>query len=121
MSRTKTQASSVGARISTRADRAKGGRNTRKSMFYKVMETAPRTLENITETPELIARRLRGSPIGMALLAGAGSFILGRFLIKYYQNHPEIGEFVRENFDSVGAKIRDFRGADVDTDVNARH
>ena len=121
MPRTKTQASSVRASNSTRADRAKGGRNSRKSMFNKVMEAAPRKLENITESPELIARRLRGSPIGMALLAGAGSFILGRLLIQYYQNHPEIGEFVRENVDSVGAKIRDFRGVNLDTDVNARH
>lgn len=121
MPRTKTQVSSSRAGISTRADRAKVGRSSRKSMLDKVMEAAPRNLEKITESPELIARRLRGSPIGMALLAGASSFFLGRLLIQYYQNHPEIGEFVRENVDSVGAKIRDFRGVDVDTDVNARH
>jgi hypothetical protein len=45
------------------------------------------------------------------LAGGVGAYILGRYLYRYYQNHPEISDFIRDNFESVEEKLREFKGS----------
>ncbi len=60
------------------------------------------------------------NPISMYLVGGLGALLLGRFVFRYYKNHPEISDFIRENFDSVEEKLREFRGLGSGADI-ARH
>lgn len=68
-----------------------------------------------------VIRDIYKSPIALYLASGVGTFFLGRFLFRYYKNHPEIAEFVRDNFETVEAKLREFRGEEILDDDMARH
>lgn len=48
------------------------------------------------------------------LVGGIGAFFLGRWALRYYQNHPEISEFIKENVDTVEARLREFRGGEIE-------
>jgi hypothetical protein len=56
-----------------------------------------------------ILRDVYKNPISY-LAGGVGAYMLGRFMLKYYKNHPEISEFIRENFESVEERLKEFRG-----------
>lgn len=67
-------------------------------------------------------RTIIDNPVALYLAGTVGAFFLGRFAYRYYQNHPEISEFIRDNFDTVEGKLRDFRGGSAgDVDEVARH
>lgn len=67
-------------------------------------------------------RAVRGlnSPVLLSIAGSVGAFFLGRFIYRYYQSHPEISDFIRENIDTVEEKLREFRGGTVDEEI-ARH
>ena len=67
-----------------------------------------------------ILRDIYKSPISLWLASGVGGYFLARFMLRYYRNHPEIAEFFCENFDTVEARLREFRGGSMDEDM-ARH
>lgn len=50
----------------------------------------------------------QNSPL-MLLAGGLGAFVIGRFFYRYYQDHPEISDFIRDNMDTVESRIREFR------------
>lgn len=110
MARTKSQGVRGRGSNLTQAARAKGGKNSHSAI----------SLDAITDQRRVLARRLKNNPIGMYILGVIGTFFLGRYLLRYYKNHPEIAEFVRDNFETVEGKLREFRGQDV-TDMDARH
>lgn len=68
-----------------------------------------------------VMRDIYKSPIALYLASGVGTLLLARFMFRYYKNHPEIAEFVRENFETVEAKLREFRGEEISDDEMARH
>lgn len=68
-----------------------------------------------------VIRSLYRSPISLYLASGVGSYFLVRFLFRYYKDHPEIAEFVRDNFESVESRIREFRGGNAMDEDMARH
>jgi hypothetical protein len=57
------------------------------------------------------------NPLAMSIAGGVGAYFVGRFIFRYYRNHPEISEFIRDNFDTVESRLRDFRGDETE----ARH
>lgn len=68
-----------------------------------------------------IMRSLYRSPIALYLASGVGSYFVVRYLFRYYKDHPEIAEFVRDNFESVESRIREFRGGSAMDEDMARH
>lgn len=68
-----------------------------------------------------VIRSLYKSPIALYLASGVGSYFAVRFLFRYYKDHPEIAEFVRDNFESVESRIREFRGGSAMDEDMARH
>jgi hypothetical protein len=67
-----------------------------------------------------IIREIYKSPLAMYLAGGVGAFFIGRFAYRYYQDHPEISDFIKENFDTMESRLREFRSEIMDGDV-ARH
>lgn len=53
------------------------------------------------------------------LAGGVGAYVLGRLMFRYYKNHPEISEFIRDNFEAVEERLREFSGNQEET--YARH
>lgn len=68
-----------------------------------------------------ILRKIKASPFSLYLAGGAGAFFLGRFAIRYYRSHPEIQSFIKENFDTVEEKIREYRNSGMSEEAEARH
>lgn len=68
-----------------------------------------------------VIRDIYKSPLAAYLAGGVGAFFLGRFAWRYYQNHPEISEFIKDNFDTVESRLRDFRGESTVDEEVARH
>ena len=69
-----------------------------------------------------LARKLRGNPLLFNLGVGVGAFYLVKYAIRYYKSNPAIGEFFKDNLDTVESKIREFRGvSSEDTLADARH
>ncbi len=60
-----------------------------------------------------MARAVSGNPWALSLAGGIGAFFIGRFLYRYYENHPEISEFIQDNFETVESRLREFRGDDT--------
>ncbi len=59
-----------------------------------------------------IARAVSSNPWALSLAGGIGAYFIGRFLYRYYENHPEISDFIQENFETVESKLREIRGTD---------
>ncbi len=68
-----------------------------------------------------ILRRMRANPLTLYLAGGVGAFYFGRFLFKYYKNHPEISTFFKENFDTVENKLRNYKDSFNSDEIEARH
>lgn len=49
------------------------------------------------------------APATMYVAGGIGLAVLGRFAFKYYQSHPEISDYIKENYEAVESKIHDYR------------
>lgn len=57
-----------------------------------------------------VLREVAKNPISY-LAGGFGAYLLGRFMFRYYQSHPEISDFIRDNFESVEERLKEFRGS----------
>src|SRR4051812_42179788 len=53
--------------------------------------------------------RIGGAPLAF-IASGIGAVLLGRFAFRYYKSHPEIREFLRDNFENIEGRIRELRG-----------
>lgn len=49
------------------------------------------------------------APATMYVAGGIGLAVLARFAYKYYQSHPEISDYIKDNFEAVEEKIKDYR------------
>lgn len=70
-----------------------------------------------------VVKKIGENPIALYLAGGVGTFFLARFAYRYYRNHPEIQEFIRENFDTVESTLREYRSGSVEDSEarDARH
>jgi hypothetical protein len=114
----------VSRKTTTTARKGAGGRKTvSRSRSISASSILERPLEKINfqrlnRTGKKAVRSLRQYPIALSLAGTVGAFFLGRLFFRYYQNHPEISEFIKDNIDTVEGKLRDLRGSD---EVVARH
>lgn len=67
-----------------------------------------------------LSRKIRANPLLVNAGIGVGAFFLVKYAIKFYKEHPEIADFLKENLDSVEEKVREFRGSES-TLADARH
>lgn len=110
----------------TRASRTTKSTRGRKPTARKASSTTSTArsfnLKNINKADvKRVMRKIGNNSLALYLAGGVGALFLGRFAYRYYRNHPEIQEFIRENFDSVENSLREYRGdSDVDT-AEARH
>lgn len=68
-----------------------------------------------------ILRKIKASPLSVYVAGGVGAFFLGRFAIRYYKSHPEISTFLKENFDTVEEKLREYKNNMMSDEAEARH
>lgn len=100
--------------------RSTRGRSQRESIFENPLDIDLRRFNG--GGVNKVIRSVYRSPLVITFASGVGVYFIGRFLMNYYKDHPEIGEFFRENFDTLEERLRDFRGAwsSADQDL-ARH
>ena len=65
-----------------------------------------------------VVRNIYKSPISLYLVGGVAAYFIGRFSWRYYQDHPEVSEFIKDNFDTVETRLREFRSGGEEV---ARH
>jgi hypothetical protein len=65
-------------------------------------------------------KRLGANPVTYYLAGGVATLFLARLGYKYYKGHPEIKSFIKENFDSVESKLREYKDIIAD-EFEARH
>lgn len=68
-----------------------------------------------------VLRKMKANPLSMYIAGGVGAFFLGRFAIRYYRSHPEISTFLKENFDTVEGKLREYKDSIMSGESEARH
>lgn len=114
------------ARASSRSTSSNRGRKSNRGRSVSAKSILARPLQNIDLRRlngggyKRVIRGLSDRPVWLSIAGSVGAFFLGRFLYRYYQNHPEISEFIQDNFNTVEEKLREFRGGDINEDV-ARH
>lgn len=68
-----------------------------------------------------VLRKIRASSFTVPLLSGVGAYFIGKFAIRYYKSHPEISDFLKENFDTVEGKLREYKESIMSEETEARH
>lgn len=109
------------------AKRTTQGTRGRKTTSKRRSSTASSSkkfdLKNINKTDvKKVMRKVGNNPIALYLAGGVGALFLGRFAYRFYKNHPEIQEFIKENFDTVESSLREYRSGSEEIDTTeARH
>lgn len=119
MPRKSTQGSSKGRRSSGRSTGRSSRSNANTSSESKVFD-----LRRFNNTDvQRVVKSVRNNPLALYIAGGVGALFLGRFAFRYYRNHPEIREFIRENIDMVEDTLRDYRsgGAGQEELSESRH
>lgn len=97
--------------------RGQSGRKSTQSKGALTQLASAKTYRNVWQ-------RLQGSPKLLYVAGGVGAFFLIRFAVRYYKDHPEILEFIKENIDNVEERIGEFRsnfGSESSDVADARH
>lgn len=127
MAQRKTKSVSSGRRSNS------GNQGGRRKNSFSGGETGIKARANeivseITDGRSVIRRNLRGSSSSLLGVLGGGLALalIGRYLFRYYQGHPEIADYVRGSLDGVENRLRSFKGfkgirGDDSLDVDARH
>lgn len=72
-----------------------------------------------------LLRSVRSNPMVLNTGIGIGAFFLARFAIRYYKGHPAIGDFIKENLDTVEGKFKEYKTSvssrDEEQSSEARH
>ena len=69
-----------------------------------------------------LIRNLSKNTATKYVLAGIAGAVLVRFAMRYYREHPEISDFLRDNFENVEGRLRQYRqNLSSDTSSMARH
>lgn len=92
---------------------AQGRSSSRRSKQLKNI-TAESSTANLKQTLggynyKNLARKIRANPLLLNVGIGVGTFYLVKYAIRYYKNHPEIMEFIKENLDTVETKFKEYR------------
>jgi hypothetical protein len=66
-------------------------------------------------------RKLTSSPLPMYLGSGVATLLFARWAFKFYKEHPEVQDFIRENFDTVEDKLREYKDHILNDQFAARH
>jgi hypothetical protein len=97
---------------------ANRGANIRSGRGFGISKTTMlKPLRNLTlknlSSKNVYKKTLRvfaKNPVAFYLAGAAGAYFLGKFAIRYYQNHPQISQFIRDNMEKVESRIKEFRG-----------
>lgn len=114
--------------------RVSSGRSGRRSSAGRKASIATQA-EQLLDKTGIDLRKLNGrggykrslrslAPVLGTVVGGVGAYFGVRFLIRYYKENPEMLSFIRDNFDSIESRLREFRGGEsqVDQDeTEARH
>lgn len=99
--------------------------NTKKISGVQNTGAAKSTTANVRRSLTLRGRNLQTSirdiaalPAARYIAGGLGLALLTRFAIRYYKSHPAISEYVKENFDTVEGKLREYRSSIMSSDSN---
>ncbi len=109
----------MAARKSSQGRKSTSGRSTSTRTSRKKID-----LRRFNNTDlQRVVKKIGENPIALYLAGGVGTLFLARFAFRYYRNHPEIKEFIRENFDTVESTLREYRGGSVEESegTEARH
>jgi hypothetical protein len=72
-----------------------------------------------------LLRSVRSNPMILNAGIGLGAFFLAKFAIRYYKGHPAIGEFIKDNLDTVEGKFKEYQSSvsvrDEEKSSEARH
>ncbi len=115
--------------------RASSGRSGRRSSAgRKSSSSIESTAEQLLDKTGIDLRRLNGrggykrslrslAPVLGTLVGGVGAYFGVRFLIRYYRENPEMLSFIKDNFETIESRLREFRGgSDIEQDETvARH
>ena len=100
-------------------------RVTKKISGVQHSKAAVSTTANVKRSISLRGRNLQTSikniaamPAARYVAGGLGLAVLARFAMKYYKSHPAISEYVKENFDTVEGKLREYRSSLSSSDSN---
>ncbi len=95
-------------------------RTNRKNQLGDSLVEIPKKFSRGMNTKNFL-RKIKANTFTLYLAGGVGSFFLGRFAIRYYRGHPEIQSFLKENFDTVEEKLREYRNNIMSEKTEARH
>jgi hypothetical protein len=99
------------------------GRKSNRGRSVSAASVLQRPLENLDLRKlngggyKRVIRGLYNNPISLYVAGTVGAFFLGRFAYRYYQDHPEISDFIRENIDTVESRLREFRGGATEEEM----
>ncbi len=69
-----------------------------------------------------LIRNLSKNTATKYILGGIAGVVLVRFAMRYYREHPEISDFLRDNFENVEGRLRQYRqNLTSETSSMARH
>ena len=69
-----------------------------------------------------IMNKIKSNSLPLYFAGGVGAFFAARFAIRYYKNHPELKDFIKENFDTVENTLKEYRhGIEESEGGEARH
>lgn len=62
------------------------------------------------------------APATLYVAGGIGVAVLARFAYKYYNSHPEFSDYIRDNFESVESKLKEYKNSLASSDMDeAQH
>lgn len=69
-----------------------------------------------------LIRDLSSSSATRYVLGGIAGILLVRFAMKYYREHPEFSDFLRDNYENVEGRLKQYRQSlSSETSSMARH
>ena len=104
------------AKKSRTAPRRNTGRS--KSGVEKVLEMP---IIDKRMTARSFINRIRSNPMAMYLGGSVAAIVIMRWGYRFYKDHPEIKEFLLDNFDTVEDKLREYKNSFGSDISEARH
>jgi hypothetical protein len=72
-------------------------------------------------TMKSFMNRIRSNPVAMYLGGSVAAVLLVRWGYHFYKDHPEIKEFILDNFDTVEDKLKEYKNSFGSDMSEARH
>ncbi len=84
-------------------------------------KTAVPTISTRGMNYKKVLRKIKASSVTVPLISGVSAYFIGKFAIRFYKSHPEISDFLKENFDTVEGKLREYKNSIMSEETEARH